>query len=212
MPREFNPFLPLQLRFLLLVSSLLLLPRLIVGLFLFLTLTVTMPKIAIAMFNVAKFAPSLRRVRVGTFRPLCSVVSTDETKKVSEPIKSKEAVPEEVVVSRNRCGGGEYIGEKLPNGMRHGKGSFTTGSHVYTGEWRANKRHGSGIEYAFSGESFEGLYVKDKRHGPGKSTFKDGSTVEGKIQVVTLLSVLIRTYHLLYNFMHPLLTTLAFAF
>lgn len=49
----------------------------------------------------------------------------------------------------------------------------------YEGEWRDNKRDGSGKLFFPNGDIFDGLWEKDKRHGEGKITFANGDVFEG---------------------------------
>ena len=49
----------------------------------------------------------------------------------------------------------------------------------YDGEFRSNKRHGTGIYYHVNGDKYNGNWKANKKHGPGIYTYADGSSYEG---------------------------------
>ena len=50
----------------------------------------------------------------------------------------------------------------------------------YDGEWKQDKRHGTGIYRFKGGASYEGEWMNDKKHGKGRFDWGDGSTYEGQ--------------------------------
>lgn len=68
-----------------------------------------------------------------------------------------------------------YFGEivdSMANG--YGVGYWRSTGSIYTGYWKANKRHGRGIFEWADGERYEGEYYEDKRHGYGVYISKAG--------------------------------------
>lgn len=64
-----------------------------------------------------------------------------------------------------------------------GEGDFEiddSTQEFYYGEWKNDKRNGSGICERTDGFKYEGLWLNNRRHGYGITTFKDGSREEGK--------------------------------
>merc|ERR1711879_845153 len=97
---------------------------------------------------------------------------------------------------------GEFVG-----GIKEGKGVFKTiAGAVYTGQWKRNVYHGTGVIVNSSGsyisryegewqhgrkmgkgtitfsnsDTYEGFFRDDTMHGVGIYTFCSGSTIEGK--------------------------------
>jgi hypothetical protein len=48
----------------------------------------------------------------------------------------------------------KYIGE-FKDGLRHGKGKYTSSTREYDGEWENDKRSGKGIEIFNDGRSYD---------------------------------------------------------
>jgi hypothetical protein len=60
-------------------------------------------------------------------------------------------------------------------------------SVIYEGEWRADKKHGEGIETMGDGSVYEGQFRDNMRNGEGTYTFADeseyvGHWIDGKMQ------------------------------
>lgn len=111
-----------------------------------------------------------------------------------------------------------YKGE-FSNGLKHGKGLYTSAevtidgdfSHdaphgvckvvhssgaTYTGALQRGAMHGHGVYKTASGDVYEGMYVQNVREGEGKVTNGDGSGHSGVFKnnmLVTLLSSTVRT-------------------
>ncbi|EFC41252.1 predicted protein [Naegleria gruberi] len=66
------------------------------------------------------------------------------------------------------------------NGMKHGKGVLKTSSNKYKGEWRDDKKEGSGVLLYSNSESYEGEFSNNFPHGKGRYIFKDQSVYEGE--------------------------------
>ncbi len=60
----------------------------------------------------------------------------------------------------------------------HGKMTWRDGK-VYSGEWKASKKHGSGQEKYATGGQYEGQFQEDKKHGIGTMCYSDGSRYVG---------------------------------
>lgn len=74
--------------------------------------------------------------------------------------------------------GARYIGDVL-QGLRHGLRGYMEydRNHTrlsYTGSWRANHPHGSGVARWRTGDYYTGEWVDNKRHGPGAYVWVDG--------------------------------------
>ena len=59
-----------------------------------------------------------------------------------------------------------------------GTHTYADGSK-YSGEWKANKRHGEGIYIYATGNKYAGQFKADKRHGLGTFTWADGESYVG---------------------------------
>jgi len=74
-------------------------------------------------------------------------------------------------------GGPGYAGELLA-GQRHGRGTWTTASQQYAGEWRYDKRHGAGRQtWRLHGRLYEGQFMDDMLHGSGRMEWRLDSGV-----------------------------------
>lgn len=63
--------------------------------------------------------------------------------------------------------GGRYVGT-LQLGEKEGEGIFESTVETYSGQWRANCRHGKGLYRNLStGETYEGDFLVNKPHGVG---------------------------------------------
>ena len=67
--------------------------------------------------------------------------------------------------------------------LNNGKGKEMTDSYVYDGEWRANLKHGFGIERDYLGNSYQGNWVRGKKTGHTTITFieEDDAVYEGDV-------------------------------
>lgn len=100
--------------------------------------------------------------------------------------------------------GSMYEGQVV-DGIRHGEGTYKSGSDQYTGQWEADQQHGKGKQTWNDGRSYEGQfsrgrfsgigkmswqsakgtmtyegeYVDDLKHGNGKFCWPDGRVYEG---------------------------------
>mmetsp|Transcript_8010 Transcript_8010/g.13316 ORF Transcript_8010/g.13316 Transcript_8010/m.13316 type:complete len:166 (+) Transcript_8010:37-534(+) len=78
-----------------------------------------------------------------------------------------------------------YVGEFSDlNGVktRHGKGVFTFGEEIYTGDWADDAMNGDGeIKFA-SGSSYSGQFMNNMFHGDGIYIFPDGACYKGQWQ------------------------------
>ena len=61
------------------------------------------------------------------------------------------------------------------HGLREGKGHEVTQTGVYEGEWKANSKHGSGVERSLVGTVYEGRWVNNQKTSRGvrKMVFGD---------------------------------------
>ena len=50
----------------------------------------------------------------------------------------------------------------------------------YHGQWRANRRHGTGTFKWPSGTEYVGEFRNDRRHGHGKIIYADGTKYDGE--------------------------------
>ena len=67
-------------------------------------------------------------------------------------------------------------------GLREGIGvseSFT-GGLVYQGSWKADRRHGKGLEKYSDGAIYEGDFLSDQKTGTGVTRYTDGSWYQGQ--------------------------------
>lgn len=77
---------------------------------------------------------------------------------------------------------GHYHGEFL-NSMRHGKGEHEFRGEVYDGEWKWDKRHGSGKMLFADGSQIRGNWQDGKPHGFGTMIDPHGATTyEGEFR------------------------------
>lgn len=73
-----------------------------------------------------------------------------------------------------------YAGERDARGRKHGQGVETSlDGYSYSGEWRHDKSHGTGIMRLPSGDTHEGEFHRDKAHGQGTFTTVDGKVYLG---------------------------------
>ncbi|XP_030060425.1 junctophilin-3 isoform X1 [Microcaecilia unicolor] len=63
-----------------------------------------------------------------------------------------------------------------------------TTTEIYLGEWKSDKRCGSGVSQRSDGLKYEGEWANNKRHGYGCMTFPDGTKEEGKYKQNILVS------------------------
>ncbi|XP_008637397.1 PREDICTED: junctophilin-3 [Corvus brachyrhynchos] len=63
-----------------------------------------------------------------------------------------------------------------------------TTTEIYVGEWKNDKRSGSGVSQRSDGLKYEGEWANNKRHGYGCMTFPDGTKEEGKYKQNILVS------------------------
>ncbi|XP_029463893.1 junctophilin-3 [Rhinatrema bivittatum] len=63
-----------------------------------------------------------------------------------------------------------------------------TTTEIYLGEWKNDKRSGSGVSQRSDGLKYEGEWANNKRHGYGCMTFPDGTKEEGKYKQNILVS------------------------
>ena len=76
---------------------------------------------------------------------------------------------------------GDRFEGRLENGMRYGKGTFTstTAGFRYEGDWLANKQDGTGKTSFAVGDVYEGEMKEGEFHGQGTYTTKGGIRYEG---------------------------------
>jgi hypothetical protein len=87
-------------------------------------------------------------------------------------------------VNTNGNNGSVYSGT-FKNGLKHGKGKWKKGSdssksNSYDGEYFMDKKHGYGIFNWASGNVYKGNYKEDERHGYGEMYWIDGSIYKGE--------------------------------
>ena len=82
--------------------------------------------------------------------------------------------------------GATYVGE-FKNGLKHGKGYWTKGDNTkdnpgssYQGDYKLDKKWGTGTFTWPSGNTYFGEYVNDERHGKGLMKWMDGSSYDGE--------------------------------
>lgn len=80
--------------------------------------------------------------------------------------------PEGDVLEANFVGGMAQLGNQVRVTMRNGE--------QYSGEWRGEKRNGSGRYTYKNGDLYEGQWRNDKRSGKGTLTFKNGRVYRGE--------------------------------
>lgn len=61
------------------------------------------------------------------------------------------------------------------DGLREGKGCEKTNNGTYEGEWKANNKHGAGIEVSKLGTVYEGRWINNQKSSWGvrKMVFGD---------------------------------------
>lgn len=66
-------------------------------------------------------------------------------------------------------------------GDRNGYGELThpDGYTAYTGDWKDDKRHGTGTSVYSGGDTYTGDHVNGNRHGKGKYTWANGAVYDG---------------------------------
>ena len=77
-------------------------------------------------------------------------------------------------------GEGVYKGDVLDNTTRTGSGKlWGLGGDVYEGEWRENRKHGTGRHSLPDGAVYEGEFDYDRRHGHGRLFYPNGDLYDG---------------------------------
>ena len=66
--------------------------------------------------------------------------------------------------------GSQYSGG-WRNGLKNGKGTYSSPDGSYNGSWKNNKRDGYGTQLNQDGEKYAGGWSKDLKHGKGTNTF-----------------------------------------
>ena len=97
-------------------------------------------------------------------------VEIDEEELFSKPRQTSKTYPD----------GSSYSGYALPNGSKEGYGTFTD-SHgaTYKGNWKNNKRNGTGRQDYTDGSWYDGEWKDDLRSGQGEWKTKEGHNFKG---------------------------------
>jgi len=78
--------------------------------------------------------------------------------------------------------GSMYEGQVV-DGIRHGEGTYKSGSDQYTGQWEADQQHGKGRQTWNDGRSYEGQFLRGRFSGVGKMSWQSAKgimTYEGE--------------------------------
>lgn len=78
-------------------------------------------------------------------------------------------LPNEIIEAR-------FDGYKVADGQVK---ILTSNCEFYEGNFKANKRHGTGIHYYSNGDNYDGDWDQDRRVGRGRITFVDGGRLTG---------------------------------